>query len=68
MEVRDLVSVRAPDRDTDGSGFGIVLNIDRDFYTHMGKRMDRVHVMWSNATITYEPEVWLCKLDERKED
>ena len=68
MKIRDLVAVRAPDRDSSGSGLGIVLNIDKDFYSHIdGKRTDRVHVMWSNATITYEPAVWLCNIEEQEE-
>jgi hypothetical protein len=68
VKTRDLVAVRAPDRDSLGSGSGIVISVDRDFYSHVaGQRMNRVHVMWSNGTITYEPESWLCKLEEKEE-
>lgn len=71
LQVGDLVRVRSPNHSSSSLESGIVIEIERQFYSKpsaypqpsaqaIALRLDRVQVLWNNGSITYEPETWLC--------
>lgn len=51
------------------SEFGIVIGIEREFYSHphTTEKSDRVHVMWHSGLTTQEPAGWLSRFKEHEE-